>query len=498
MPTYYVSANGGSDANNGLGPDASHATNKPWATIGKALGAAGISSGDLVYLAPGTYRETVTVAMASATVETGVVGDWNNLSGFKDGSGVRIEPGEVIWSGYTGGDMTTPSTSSLIAFAGRDFLSFRYITFVGSNASPTINADTASSVNINFYDCAFLPGRASACNYIGVTATAGVPLNWIVDRCVFLGVMTRCLSITLPTGSDTDYNVQIRNCLAWGPSNTAVVGVLAGGAGAGGGVDVQHCTAMVGNGTLMTTAANISTANPCTVEGCLVISSATALSAATLGQIIEDKNYLFATTPRTNVAVGAGSQVGPTYAMLLEAGQNMMRGGLPRPMLSPMIGSPLAGFGTAAGAPSHDLLWRLRPAGGQSTLYAVGAFERHNTAGPGGAANADGGSGDCWKMTGPSDQDLFVAVDAVPTTISIKQKTSGYGGTLYPAAHLFANPEIGVNTTEVKSATAADTTYTALTFTTFTPTKRGVVIIRLHNLTNNSGGIVYWDSLNIS
>jgi hypothetical protein len=48
MATYYVSNSGGSDSNNGLGPDASDATNKPWLTIGKALGASGISSGDTV------------------------------------------------------------------------------------------------------------------------------------------------------------------------------------------------------------------------------------------------------------------------------------------------------------------------------------------------------------------------------------------------------------------------------------------------------------------
>ena len=72
MATYYIS-NWGSDSNNGLGPDPTHASNKPWLTIAKALGAAGIASGDTVYLCPGTYRELVTVNMTSATVETKVV-----------------------------------------------------------------------------------------------------------------------------------------------------------------------------------------------------------------------------------------------------------------------------------------------------------------------------------------------------------------------------------------------------------------------------------------
>lgn len=52
MTTYYVSPNG-SDSNNGLGPDASHASNKPFLTIGKILGASGVGVAYLVPLAPG-------------------------------------------------------------------------------------------------------------------------------------------------------------------------------------------------------------------------------------------------------------------------------------------------------------------------------------------------------------------------------------------------------------------------------------------------------------
>ena len=67
MATYYLDFVNGSDANNGLGPDASHASNKPWKTLGKLLGASGFASGDTAYLSPaGPFREVVTVAMTSA------------------------------------------------------------------------------------------------------------------------------------------------------------------------------------------------------------------------------------------------------------------------------------------------------------------------------------------------------------------------------------------------------------------------------------------------
>jgi hypothetical protein len=73
MTTYYVDPVNGLDANNGLGPDASAVSNKPWKTLAKLLGAAGFASGDTAYLAPGTYREVVTVAMTSATVTTSIL-----------------------------------------------------------------------------------------------------------------------------------------------------------------------------------------------------------------------------------------------------------------------------------------------------------------------------------------------------------------------------------------------------------------------------------------
>ena len=51
MPTTYYVRVSGDDGDDGLSPAAA------WATIGKALGASGISSGDTVYIGAGVYRE---------------------------------------------------------------------------------------------------------------------------------------------------------------------------------------------------------------------------------------------------------------------------------------------------------------------------------------------------------------------------------------------------------------------------------------------------------
>ena len=68
MATYYVK-NGGNDLSAGT----SAAT--AWATVAKALGASGISSGDTVYIAPGIYSEQITIGMTSATATTSIIGN---------------------------------------------------------------------------------------------------------------------------------------------------------------------------------------------------------------------------------------------------------------------------------------------------------------------------------------------------------------------------------------------------------------------------------------
>ncbi len=116
MATYYV-RNDGSDANTGLGPGRLQA----WQTIQKALGAAGISSGDTVYIAPGRYNEAITVNMISATVQTFILGD-PTCSQFSD-----IAPGFVRLVGTVADVGSSYSGSTAITATSKNFLTFRFL-----------------------------------------------------------------------------------------------------------------------------------------------------------------------------------------------------------------------------------------------------------------------------------------------------------------------------------------------------------------------------------
>ena len=231
-----------------------------WLTIGKALGAAGIASGDTVYVGAGVYREAVTVAMTSATVETKIVGD-------VDGSHTG-DAGDVIWSSYTTSDVVAAAASACLGLAGRDFLTFENIVFNGGNTAVTcVNGATTNALSNKFTRCVFIPGIAAATlvQYIGL---ADVASAWTFDSCVFLvsGQSGVGISVTLPTSASADYdtNMQIKNCLFVMGNACSGVTVLASGAAAfkGGGVDVFNSTFIGGAKRSASNVANLSTSHP--------------------------------------------------------------------------------------------------------------------------------------------------------------------------------------------------------------------------------------------
>lgn len=339
MATYYVSKSG-NDGNNGLGPDASHGSNKPWLTIGKALGAAGIASADTVYIGPGVYREVVSVAMTSAVAETSVLGDPTNAQGFKDGSGVLLDAGDVRWTAYTTNDTTAPSTTANLTLSGRDFLTFKFITFIGSNNSTTgtlVRADTNTSTNIKFIRCVFNsgPGTVAA---ISITCAANTPLHWLFDSCVSIyNKNSNHIIATLATHTaDYDADVIVRNCIFIGGSNAISITNSPSGGGSGGGVLTYNCLMLAqGAGGVRISSTGATQTFPSKTENCIIIGplASGGVTAGTGGaaQHTENYNYILGATARAVVSAGANSISDGSYAPLFEIGQWMMSETLPKP-----------------------------------------------------------------------------------------------------------------------------------------------------------------------
>ena len=348
MTTYYVRRSG-SDA--ALGTSAGAA----WATIGKALGASGIASGDTVYIGAGIYREAVTVGL-TPTGTTSVIGD---VDGAKTG-----DAGEVRWTGmatdFAGATQATPLNLNT-----KNFLAFSNIVFQGgSNAAPITNLGGHDN---SFTDCAFFSGVV-----ITITATVDIAANLTFERCYSYTPDSGGFTITLPTSASADYdaNILFRNCLVVASSNGINTSASGVAAFFGGGVDVRSSTILAGAAGVQTgTVGNLSTTFPCTVYDCVLITDGTALNASSAGQIVEDYNLASTATLRSNVTAGTHSNTIARMASMIHVGQERIWGGQPRPFGSPVRDSLAFGWGAQAGGPSVDMFNRPRPAGTNRVLF---------------------------------------------------------------------------------------------------------------------------------
>jgi hypothetical protein len=508
MANYYVSPSG-ADSNNGLGPDASSSTNRPFQTLARAIGSSGVAvAGDTVYLAPGVYRGSVSIGVDGASGNRiTIAGDPANGQGFKDAAGNRISPGEVRLTPYDIDDRTAPSSNTTpLILQARGYLTFRNLWIVGGrNAASATAINTASNGagrGISFIDCVisqgYAPMSADLILYNGSADGSGngVPADWTFERCTFLSINRRCLSINGSTANvDYSLNFQIRNCLFLGGNAGVQVGGSGSGAGKPGGVSINACTFLGQSPNCVATGnANVSTTDPVDVRHSILITTNTALSANVLGQIVEDYNLIASGSSYGSISAGAHTQRSGDYSLNVDIGQSRIWGQSPRPFFTPTAGSPLLGFGGDSTAPTTDWANRARPEGGRSTANAVGYLERHDTAAQE-TTTTDSGPG--IRIEGPGSHEFALPVDAVATAISVKARfDSAHGPANKPQAILLSAAEIGVSAQSLTMSAPVDT-WETLTFAPITPTARGVVTIRLVSRAAAGNGRAFFDTFQV-
>lgn len=488
MTTYYVRKTG-SDAAAGTAPGTA------WLTIGKALGATGIVSGDTVYIGAGTYREAVTVAMTSATAETFVIGD---VDGSQTG-----DVGEVIWTAYTTNDTTAPSATATVVLLAADFLTFRRLTMVAGTGA-AVNATTATSTNIKLQDCNLLGHPSSTGAVVNMAVGFGIAANWTIERCFVRCGQSIGIRVSLATGvgSDYDASIVVRNCFIEQPGGGfGCVSITATGTSAqeGGGVYVYNSLMLgvtdVSGGAVNTLSARVSGAAfafPIQIRNCVLRGG---ISSAEAGAIVENYNHIMASTTHTNVTQGANTVVGTAYSMLYSAGQERFVGTQPRPYGEPMAGSPYLGFGNDGTYTSaEDMRGNPRPAGGATATKGIGAYERANTFVRETGTVRTGAN--AISITGPGYQDFQLPVNNASTTVTVYvQWDATYAGTK-PQMQVLNGTEAGVADATI-TATGSSGSWEQLSLN-FTPTSKGIVTIRLLSLDTNGGGKAFYDDFNVA
>jgi hypothetical protein len=491
VTTYYADYVNGNDANNGLGPDASAVTNKPFKTITKLLGASGVMvSGDTAYLAPGSFRELVTAGITSPVAETKIIGDPQNLRGFKTAGGTLVAPNPVIWTCYLTNDSTAPNTGNLLDLSGRDFLTFRNIQFVAIGTA--IQFSFTVPTNITFTDCAFIGVGTGANNaLINLQINSAVAWHWLFERCSFSGFnngANRNIAIQATKHASADYDIDVvfKNCLLWCGIYVTTNG---GSTFKPGGILLYNCTCIqVGGANIFyVDTTDFSTTIPCKVENCIMVTQGNALQAQTTGEIVEDYNLIYAGTARVNVATGTHSSSDRAIAPLLNLGQDHIWDKRLRPWGSiQQQATALLAFGASANVQATDKDANPRPSGG---LSQPGAYVSGNTWT---AQTATVRSGSfALACTGPGYQDFDLAVDAASTTVSVYLRyDSTYAGTK-PLMQVLNGAECGVADASTSAVTTVNT-WEQKTLT-FTPSQKGIVTIRLWSQDTNGGGKAFAD-----
>ena len=491
MTTYYVRKSG-NDSNNGTSPATA------WLTIGKALGASGISSGDTVYIGSGIYREGITCSLTSPTAETFIIGD---VLGQYTGDA----PGEVRITNYLTDDKTPPTTQRLVTATNKDHLTFRNMMFqagLGGSLASFILFDSCQYLTIE--DCAFnlIDFSGNLADGISIIGDVDEPLHALINRCIFFtGGITFVIYISYasrePTASDVDCDVVVQNCLMTRSSG----GVQLLGATSeaspykAGGVIVKNCFLATSDSPCFS-ADNTSTAIPCEFYNNVALALWNSVAADVVGQITEDFNILIAQSPRLNVSTGSNSISDGSHAVLIHFGQELFNSQYVRPFGVPTITSPLLGFGSTGNPPSTDIWNRPRPAGGQSTLNAVGAYERHDT-GIEDTSIYDSAPSSV-KIVGPGDHDFELAVNPMPTNITIMARyDAAHSSGSPPQAQLLANPLIGLTSGSTLTMIEPVDTWEKLEFPTFEPTGYGVVTLRCISRSSSGSGNAWFDTITV-
>lgn len=199
MATYYVQPNG-ADSNTGLG--LSNAT--AWRTVQKALGSTGVMSGDTLYIAPGTYRETVTVN-GTYTSNVNIIGD-RTASQFSG-----ISAGYIRITGLVSDALGISTYLGSFVLNGKSYLTFDSIWFEG------IVAFSANTTNVNFIRCQITMATNAPNGGTSIQIDTTGQLNILIDKCYIQGGIS-------VTGSGNSTNTRFNACF-WQSANNSSGGI---------------------------------------------------------------------------------------------------------------------------------------------------------------------------------------------------------------------------------------------------------------------------------
>jgi len=300
MATYYVRPDG-NNANAGTGP----AANQAWATVAYALANAALPDAtNTIYIAPGTYRGSVTLSITPSVSNTLVVAGDPTAAQF-----TGVTAGRVRITSFTTDNTGTPTSSQTLTCDNKTYFTLRnlhiegYQTSTGQGIAHFLNAK-----NYTVEKCLFtLYRRGTGSSSVFVTTTTTTSVNATFDKCVIVNGYAG-LNIQSPsTGSTFDLAISVKDTIVTLANNAVIISNPSEGVGVGNGVTFYNCI-LQGAATLYMRSTN--TTNKTFFYNNAIVAFASIGLDASANTVTEDFNRFSCTTDRSGPGAGSNSQSG--------------------------------------------------------------------------------------------------------------------------------------------------------------------------------------------
>lgn len=375
MATYYV-ATYGSNSNNGTSPST------PWLTLAFALGAAsgtnpGLTAGDTLWIAPGTYRESITTTTLTGTSGNTIkiYGDPTFSKGWTSGNA-----GRVRITNFTS-DTTLPTAGTTLAVIG-DYVDISDLCLDGHPTGSTRTNTPADAClflrggNITVTKCTIQTTQTSRQQAIQSYFVTGKK-TLTIDRCtIFSSFSVWILSASQTATFDAD--VTVKDTVIFGGNSDQALVFEALSANQVTGAKVYNCT-VIGQSY------GIAFQNWGNVGGTTTVLR-NNLIYATKGIGVANFVGTITITQTNNIinALTNFQNVSPTTvtisAPLFDFSAGRLQGVNAFPWFAPATGSPAISAGTSTGAPTVDLYgntWLSNPTIGAIESMSLGGLLTH-------------------------------------------------------------------------------------------------------------------------
>jgi len=300
MATYYVRPDG-NNANTGTGSG----TGQAWATVAYALANAALPDAtNTIYIAPGTYRGSVTMSITPSVSNTLVVAGDPTAAQF-----TGVTAGRVRITTFTTDNTGTPTSSQTLTCDNKTYFTLRNLHIEGyQTTNGTGIAHFLNSKNYTVEKCLFTHyRRGSGTSCVFVTTTTTTAINATFDKCVIVNGYAGLNIVSPATGSTFDLAISVKDTIVTLANNAVIISNPSEGAGVGNGVTFYNCI-LQGSATLYLRTTN-TTNKTFFYNNAIVAFTSIGLDASS-NAVTEDYNRFSCATDRSGPAAGSNSQSG--------------------------------------------------------------------------------------------------------------------------------------------------------------------------------------------